>query len=394
MMQLLNQTPLAWKNLTSQPRKLGLAAGGVGFAVLLMFMQIGFRNALFDSTVQVAKLLDADLFIISRTRNNLPSEQRFSAATLQRASGIAGVEQTVPIYIERAATELRVVGNPSRLIRVIGVPMTGHVFADEEMDLKRALLIDQRCALLDRRTKSSYGFDKSRLERLKQQDVELSGKELHIVGFVDIGTDFVHDGSIVVSDAAIRHFFPMRAGGRDDPLRVVDFGLVQLSDGAKINEVREAIRSLAPDEIDVMTKAEIVGREIRFWATATPIGIIFSVGTIMGLVVGTIICYQILYTDITDHMAEFATLKAMGYSPGYFAKLVLSQSIYLTFIGFLPGFAVTVGLYALLGSTTGLIMLLTPMRVLFVFGLTLLMCIISGLLAVRKLISADPANLF
>jgi putative ABC transport system permease protein len=389
-----SRTPLAWKNLTSEPRKLGLAAGGVGFAVLLMFMQIGFRNALFDSTVQVAQLLKADLFILSRSRNNLPNEQRFSQSTLEQARGIPGIRDIVPIYVERAATELRVIGNPSRLIRVIGVPLTGTVFVDRDMDDKRQMLTDPRSALLDRMTKNSYGFERKNLAKLREQEVELSGKQLRIADWMQIGTDFVHDGSLIVSEEAIRHFFPLRAGGRDDPLRVVDFGLIQLEAGANIEQVRQAVRALAPDQIDVMTKKEIVRREIKFWGTATPIGIIFTVGTVMGLVVGTIICYQILYTDITDHLAEFATLKAMGYSSTYFGQLVLMQSIYLTFIGFIPGFAVTVGLYTLLSKTTGLIMLLSVQRVLFVFMLTLVMCIVSGLLAVRKLWSADPANLF
>ena len=380
--------------MTSEPRKLGLAAGGVGFAVLLMFMQIGFRNALFDSTVQVAQLLKADLFILSRSRNNLPNEQRFSQATLEQARGIPSIRDIVPIYVERAATELRVIGNPSRLIRVIGVPLTGTVFVDKDMDDKRQLLSDPRSALLDRMTKNSYGFERKNLAKLREQEVELSGKQLRIVDWVQIGTDFVHDGSLIVSEEAIRHFFPLRAGGRDDPLRVVDFGLIQLEPGANVEQVRKAVRALAPNQIDVMTKKEIVRREIKFWGTATPIGVIFTVGTVMGLVVGTIICYQILYTDITDHLAEFATLKAMGYSSTYFGQLVLMQSIYLTFIGFIPGFAVTVGLYTLLSKTTGLIMLLSVQRVLFVFMLTLVMCIVSGLLAVRKLWSADPANLF
>ena len=385
-----NRTQLAWKNLTSQPRKLGLAAGGVGFAVLLMFMQIGFRNALFDSTVQIAKLLKADLFVLSRSRNNLPNEQRFSRMTLERARGIAGV----PIHVERTQTELRVVGHPSRLIRVIGVPLIGTVFTEKYLDNKRQLLLDPRYALLDRKTKSSYGFERSNLVTLRNQEIELMGNQLRVVDWMEIGTDFVHDGSLIVSEDAIRHFFPFRAGTGNDPLSVVDFGLIQLDRGANVEHVRKAIQALAPDEVDVMTKQEIINREIAFWGTATPIGIIFFVGTIMGFVVGTIICYQILYTDISDHLAEFATLKAMGYSSWYFGRLVLMQSVYLTFIGFIPGFAVTVGLYELLSKTTGLIMLLKFERVLLVFTLTLIMCVVSGLLAVRRLWSADPANLF
>lgn len=388
-----NRTPLAWSNLTSNRRKLFLASGGVGFAVVLMFMQIGFRNALFDNTVQLAKILKGDLFLVSQARYNLPSEQRFDHLYLERAKGTAGVRAVVPIYLERSLTELRVIGNTSRSIRVVGVPIEGTVFVSPKLDEMRALIEDGQSALLDRRTKRPYGFEQRDLNKLQSQDVELSGKKIRMVDWIEVGTDFVHDGTLIVSEAAITHYFPLR-NGMKNPLKAIDIGLIQVENFKELESVRAQLQQIAPRELDVLTKQEIIDREIGFWSTATPIGVIFTVGTVMGLVVGTIICYQILFTDITDHIAEFATMKAMGYSTFYFFKLVLEQSIYLTLFGFLPGWLITFGLFQLLSRTTGLIMLLTPSRIGFVFLLTLVMCVTSGLLAVRKLWSADPANLF
>ncbi len=387
------RTPLAWKNLTVSPRKLGLAAGGVGFAVLLMFMQIGFRNALFDSTVQIAEILNGDLIIVSKLRNNLPNEQRFDRRIIDFASGLKGVRNAIPIYLERARTEIRVVGLPSRMIRVIGVPLQDGVFRDARINAQLHQLQDKRVALLDRKTKNSFGFERSSRDALRDQDIELSGKRIQLVDWVEIGTDFVHDGSLIVSDEAMRHYFPYRVLGLD-PLSVVDFGLVQLEDTADADETAQLIEHLSGGAVDVFSKQKLVNREIKFWQEQTPIGIIFTVGTIMGLVVGTIICYQILYTDISDHLAEFATLKAMGYPSKYFGLLVLQQALYLTVIGFIPGFLIAASLYWLLSTTTGLIMMLTPLRILLIFGLTLLMCVLSGILAVRRLWSADPATLF
>ena len=390
---LFNRTPLAWKNLTSNWTKLLLSTGGVGFAVLLMFSQIGFRNGLFDSTVQLAALMDTDMVVVSRAKYNLPSEQRFDRSLLRRALQCEGVESVQPIYLERAGTELRVLGRPSRSIRVIGVPLDGRVFADDAMDKRRTEIAQPQTALLDRRTKRMYGLERSDRERLSAQDVELSGKRLRFVDYVEIGTDFVHDGSLVMSDQSFASYFPWRNSG-GDPLSTVDFGLIRLTNHANAKQVTERLTALAPQEWEVLSKQQIIDREIRFWGTATPIGIIFSVGTVMGLVVGTIICYQIIFTDITDHMAEFATLKAMGYSKVYFLQLVVGQALYLTVLGFLPATLLSYGLYHLLTETTGLIMLLTPDRIATVFFLTLLMCLSGGLLAVRKLNSSDPASLF
>ncbi|MFN6139090.1 MAG: FtsX-like permease family protein, partial [Planctomycetota bacterium] len=134
--------------------------------------------------------------------------------------------------------------------------------------------------------------------------------------------------------------------------------------------------------------------EIGFWARNTPIGIIFSIGTIMGMFIGVIICYQILFTDIQDHLPEYATLKAMGYGPGYFLRFVLAQAFYLCMTGFIPGWIVSWFLYQWLSDWTGLVMRLQPDRVLIVGCLTLVMSILSGLLAVRKLWRTDPAALF
>jgi putative ABC transport system permease protein len=390
---MLNQTPLAWKNLTTSWSKLLLSAGGVGFAVLLMLSQIGFRNGLFDSTVQIARLMKADLIIVSKARYNLPSEQRFDRSLLKLAAAVDGIYTVQPIYLERAGTELRVVGRPSRSIRVMGVPLEGIVFDDPTMDQRRKLIAAPETALLDRRTKAMYGLERSNAEQLSKQSVELSGRRLQFVGYVEIGTDFVHDGSLVMSNDNFARYFPSRKIG-SDPLSIVDFGLVQLKPGAVTKAIVDEMNSIAPNEWEVLTKEQIIDREIRFWGTATPIGIIFTVGTIMGLVVGTIICYQIIFTDISDHMAEFATLKAMGYSQHYFLVLVLSQAFYLTIIGFVPAIALSFGLYRVLTETTGLIMILTPARILMVFALTLAMCLFAGLLAVRKLNTTDPANLF
>jgi putative ABC transport system permease protein len=387
------KTPLAWKNLTSSWSKLFLSVGGVGFAVLLMLSQIGFRNGLFDSTVQIARLMKADLMIVSKAKYNLPSEQRFDRSVISRAIAAEGVEAVQPIYVERASTELRVVGKPSRSIRVVGIPTSGRVFDDEAMERSRELIRAPDTALLDRRTKKMYGLERSNAEKLNQQEVELSGKKLKFVEYTEIGTDFVHDGSLVMSDENFSKYFPFRNPGKS-PLSSVDYGLVQLSPGADPKAVIRQLQTIAPDELDILTKKEIIDREIHFWGTATPIGIIFTVGTVMGLVVGTIICYQIIFTDISDRMAEFATLKAMGYPPFYFVKVIVQQSVFLTLLGFVPAICISFGLYWLLTETTGLIMLLKPDRIAKVFGLTLLMCLSGGLLAVRKLNSSDPASLF
>jgi putative ABC transport system permease protein len=184
----------------------------------------------------------------------------------------------------------------------------------------------------------------------------------------------------------------MRGGGR--PLEVVDVGMIQLREGHDPAVVAARLTGLAPDIWEVISRQELMDQETAFWEGQTPVGKIFFIGTLMGFVVGVIICYQILYTSLQDAMPEFATLKAMGYPNRFFVGLVVRQSIFLSLFGFIPALIVTLGLFRVLEHFSGLPMLLDPWRIGKVLGLTTAMCLISGLLALRKLLRADPASLF
>ena len=386
------QTPLAWKNLTSSPSKCLLAATGVGFAVVLMFMQIGFRNALLDSNVQIFQLFKADLVVISRARYNVSTEQRFPRFLIEQARAQTGVRASCSVYVERGTASIQVEGERARPIRVIAMQLASDFFAEPEL-FQRLEDADRRnAALVDRRSKSEYGFGTT-VETLELQHVELNKKEVSLVGQFVLGTDFAHDGTILMSERMLPTFFPWR-GRAGNPLDVIDIGLLQAQDGADLFELRDRIQALAPKQIQVYLTQDLIRQELLFWSRSTPIGIIFGIGTIMGLVVGAIICYQIQFTDISEHMPEFATLKAMGYRPRYFWSLILCQSLYLACLGFVPGVLVSWGLYWLLAEASGLIMRMTCERIGFVWALTVVMCVVSGVLAIRKLFRADPASLF
>jgi putative ABC transport system permease protein len=388
-----SQTPIAWKNLVADPRKFFWSLLGITFAVVLMFVQNGFRNSLFDSTVRVVRLLDADLLIVSSGRYNLATEIRFDRQILRRASMLNDVAWSSPLFIDRLASPIRVAGRPSRPIRVISLDPREHIFGDQSIQDSLQLLKRPGQVLLDQRSKKEYGFELDQPNSLNRRAIELANQRIEVAGLIPLGTDFVHDGNIIMSLYDIPDILPFR-NGKSEPTEQVDIGLIRLQDRRNLELVKQKLRQLAPNQIDVYTPEELAQRDIRFWGRNTPIGIIFTIGTVMGLVVGTIICYQILFNDISDHLPEFATLKAMGYSNRYFIGLVLCQAMYLACIGFIPGLAITEGLFRLLTYSTGLIMELSVSRVLSVFGLTLVMCVFSGLLAVRRLWQADPASLF
>ena len=265
------QTPLAWKNLTSSPSKCLLAGAGVGFAVLLMFMQIGFRNALLDSNVQILRLFSADLIIVSRARYNIATEQRFPRYLLEQSTAQPGVASSCAVYVERATASVQVEGFRARPVRVIAMQLDSEFFADPELHTQLAKANKQNAALLDRRSKSDYGFEDTAAE-LAQQHVELNKQKIELVGLFTLGTDFAHDGTLLMSERMLPGYFPWRSR-TGSPLDVVDIGLVRIEEGADLLAVRDSIRELAPTQIQVFLTQDLVNQELKFWSRSTPIGI-------------------------------------------------------------------------------------------------------------------------
>ncbi len=378
--------PLAWKNLVHQPRRLIVAVCGIGFAVVLMFMQLGFRNALFDSTVALHRMLDADLVITSTARYSLSVKETFSRRRLAQALGCPQIAEAYPLYIETGASIWK---NPQTgqgyPIRVLAFDPHAPVLPIDDADAQ-ALSVPGTL-LMDRRSKGDYGVPQV------GDRIELSDHVTRVVGLFDLGTDFANDGNVIMSSNQYRSYFsPL--GARHDKLADVDVGLLKLKPGARAADALAELQTTLPGDVRVMTRQQFIDQELGFWRKSTPIGFIFGLGTVMGFIVGVVICYQILYSDVDDHMGEFATLKAMGYQNKYFVALVLQESLWLSLFGFLPGILVAGLLYTSLGRLTGLLLDLTALRVLGVLLMTLSMCIVSGCLALRRVFQADPAELF
>jgi putative ABC transport system permease protein len=391
---MLNTTPLARKTLTHNLRRLLAALAGVGFAVVLMFMQTGFRQALYDSTVKIITDLDADLLLVNSVQHALPARQTFPYQRILQAGACPGVMGVYPLYIEFNFATLKPEGKKPHPIRVIGFHLDDPVFLAPEVRRQIDALRRPNTALIDQRRKAKYDIPYDLDEMQRQRGVELADREVRFVGAFPMGTDFANDGNIVMSAENFAQYFPFRSIG-EDPLASVDMGVVKLQPGADPAEVQQELRQrFAGTETAVYTKHELIAKEKAFWAKSTPIGYIFGIGTIMGFVVGVIICYQVIYSGIADQMAEFATLKAMGYRNRYFVGLVLQTAFYLSVISYVPGLLVGLAMYGLLASGTGLLLDLTLQQAVQIYAFTLGMCVLSGCLAMRKVLAADPADLF
>jgi len=379
--------PLGWMQLRHRPLRLLVAVAGISFAVLLILMQLGFRSALFESAVRFHERFDYDIALFSTESVFIVRPQSFSIRRLYQVLGDQAVEDVSPVYILPAVWK-NPWNNDRRSILAIGIRPEDNLLITKGFDENRLKLRQQDVLLFDSASRPEFGPVKEEFEKAGTVVTELNDREVEVVGLFEMGTSFGIDGSLIPSDDNWLRLFP------DRPRNEIQLGLIRLHEGSDVNLVRDRLREYLPKDVLVMTKADFVKRETNYWNSATPIGYIFAFGAIMGFVVGAIIVYQILFADVSEHLNEYATLRALGYKSRFISGIVIQQAIILGVLGFIPGTAVVVWLYGKAGAATNLPLYLTQDRALTVFVMTLAMCAISALLAVRKVQKLDPADVF
>ncbi len=382
--------PLAWLQLKRETIRLLIALAGIGFAVILMFIQLGFRDALFDSAVRLHQTFQGDIFLISPQSTALIAMRSFSQRRLYQALGYEGVETISPIYLDFALWK-----NPenrsTRSILVVGISPEEPVFdiPGVVQNLEQIRLPD--VVLFDDASRAEFGPIPERFHSGQVVSTEVGGRKVTVGGLFSMGASFGADGNLVTSDLNFLRIFDRRSRG------LIDIGLVKLKPDANREAILQAMRrdiQNQTEDVRVLSKEELIAYEQNYWKSSTAIGFIFGLGTAIGFVVGTVIVYQILYTDVTDHLAEYATLKAMGYKSTYLLSVVFQEALILSFLGYIPGFFLSLGLYNMTRNATALPIAMTFERAILVFFLAVIMCVLSGAIAVRKVQDADPADIF
>jgi putative ABC transport system permease protein len=378
---------LAWLQLWREKLRLGVAVAGVAFAVVLIFMQIGFQDALFSSAVLIHQHLRGDLFMIHPHSAYIAVSRPFPRRRLYQALAFDGVAAVTPLY-----TNLLLWKNPetgeSRRIFAIGFDPSRQAFELPGMEAWRERLREPDVIVYDELSRPEFGPIPTRVREHGAFVNQLGEREVSVRGLYRLGTSFGIDGSVITSDLTFLRAVPGWPPG------AITIGVIQLQSTANARRVRDAMAASLPPDVLVLTRQQYLDHEVHYWASATPIGYVFKFGVAMGLVVGSIIVYQILFADIGDHLTEYATLKAMGYRNRFLVAVVLSEGMILTLGGYFPGFGLCYWLYGITESATKLPMRLSAERGALVFALTAGMCMVSGLIAMRKLHAANPAEIF
>ena len=379
------RTSLAWLNLTHEKTRLLVAIAGVAFAVILVFMNLGFLGSLSDTAAITYSTIDAEVYLISPQALEITTTKSFPIARLYQAGGIDGVKRVMPLYV--SYLQLRnVETRQSRALFVYGINPSDPVFLlpDLQKPEVQAALRQVDTVLMDRLSRPEFG------PQATGTTTEADGRKATVGGQYTLGGGFAADGTLIMSDQNFRRYFD------PFPLNQINLGLIKLNDGVDPLQVVETLRQTLPQDVLVMTREQITARDRDYWIGATSTGFIFGMGVAVSCVVGVVIVYQILYTDISEHLKQYATLKAMGYRSGFLFNTVLQEAIILAVLGYIPGFIISLGLYELTLRATsgGLPVFMNLGRALFVLILTVLMCSLSGLASVQKVVNADPADVF
>jgi putative ABC transport system permease protein len=385
--KLLKKTPLAWFQLTREPTRLLIAIAGIAFADILIFFQLGLTEGLFESVTKPYTALQGDLFLINPLFESLAVVRSFPRERLYQAAGAAGVKSINYLYIDQGRwRNPDTKKNQSTMVFAINPSNSAIILPEVQANLSQLSLLNR--ILYDRTGQTTlFGDILGPLQQSGSVPIQFNSNQTSVIGTFTMGASFTANGNIITSHSTFLKLFPERQASQ------IDVGVISLKPGSDMQQVKSAIQAQLKDVL-VLTHEEFIEHEKKYWQVNSPIGILFGFGAVIGFIVGMVIVYQILYSDVSDHLSEYATLKAMGYDDTYLMTVLIQESLVLAFFGFIPGFIVALGLYSVITAVTFIPILMNLNRALLVLGLTIVMCAGSGAIAMRKLKEADPADIF
>jgi putative ABC transport system permease protein len=390
------RTPISTLNLLGKRAQAIVSVLGVAFALLLIFMQLGFRGAVANTATVVYGKLDFDALIRSTEYLHLYETRTIPIATLDLIAGHPDVASVRPFYIALNKWQ-----SPSdgkyRAIAMMGMRLDMPVIQNPEILEQLPKLANSDKLLVDRATRRDYGPKNGK--KFGNDDigveVELGNRKTTIVGNFLVGTGLATNGQVLLSDIGYGKRSPI------DVQKNAGLGLIRLKSGVNPEQFAASMaRWLAErdpsskDLVRILSKRETIAWEHRRWLNETPIGIIFTLGVGLSFIVGSAVVYMVLANDVANRLPEYATLKAMGYTSWFIAGVVLRQAWLLAIFGYLPAALLGWLLYVVTANLAGIPIFMTPQRAIGIAALSLLMCTLSGLLAIRKLWKAEPASLF
>jgi putative ABC transport system permease protein len=372
---------VAWRILMHERARNILTIGGIFVSILMIFLQLGFYSSVPKAGMLVYNHLRFDLILTSSSYVFQEQAYEFPRERLYEALALPEIRSAVPFY-QSEGSWLNSAEGLRRDIFVMACNLADRCFRDEDIEEQQALLQRPDTVLIDAATLAMFG------PQTTGHHAEINRREVEIVGRYRLGTGFTGLGAAVMSDLNFARSFPDRS------LAEVNFGLLRLRPGADPAPVAAALRRLMPPDVQVFTRDELARYEEAFWRTRTSTGLIFGFGVAVSVVVGFVILYQALTTQVVRQLPQYATLRAIGYTDRQLHHIVLSIAVFTSGVAFLPAWIAAIATYAKVRDLARLPIEMTAARVVVVFVVVIAMSTATALVAAQKLRRADPADLF
>ena len=376
---------VAWRILTYQKGRTALAVGGIFVAILLIFVELGFFIAVPQGGLLFYDNMRFDLLVTSTRYVHQSESGTFARARLAQVRANPDVARASAVYI--GGTKWQDPDGGKRIdASVIGFDPGSSIFTVPDILAQSHLLEHKDTVLVDRQTRDIFGsLDPGRV-------VDLGGHKVTIGGRYTLGTGFLGLAVVLASEETFFGIFG--TGPRPRPRDTINLGLVTLKPGADPDTVAGALRDVLPADTQIFTRDQLAANEVAFWTTKTGTGLIFGSGLVVAFVVGIMILYQTLATQITRQLPQFAMLKAIGHTNRLLEAIVLIQAMVVMLAAFLPAVGVSLWVYSVIRAQTLLPATMTLTQLAGVFAVGVFMSVVSGLLSLLRLRRADPAEIF
>jgi putative ABC transport system permease protein len=380
--------PLAWRQMTRDQKRFATAIAGVTFGIVLMLYQLGMYTAAMRMVVFPHDALKGDLVITSQNYEYFYSNRPFTKRILYQIQGFPGVAAVYPLSVDYLKWKNPETGK-DKLLSVLAINPLQNPFILPDVREQVGLLTNSENVLFDRNSaQADYGHVDAMFEKQGEVISEVEHGRVRVKGLFTMGQTLAASAHIIASDEALGRLYPQRSAN------MINIGLITLAAGADPGEVRNRLSAFLPKEIRIMIHNEFRNEEQNYWLSRTPIGFVTVAGMLVGMFVGAIVVYQILYTDVTDHMREYATLKAMGITDMFLFRIIMTEALILLVASAPPATIISGFLFYITRKGAGMPAELILSEVMTVFAMAAAMCIIAGYLATRKLKTADPADIF
>jgi putative ABC transport system permease protein len=386
LQRLFGRLPIGWLQLTHNRTRFAAALAGVAFANVLVFVQLGIMNSMGAATLRPYEFFHADIMISAGDASTLTDGGNVARQWLLQALGDPDVAAGMGLFIANVPWDR---GEKDISLTTFGVDPIKTEFLSQDIAGDLNLLQVRDAAIIDRLARGLAKDEAASIRPQTPLSFETQGRTITAYATFSGGGGFGGDGYMLVSDQTFLSLFPTRSSSAPDHI------LLSLRSSAQTDVVIARLKTLISDpSLRIRSYKDAAQEDLRYQQTKRPTGIIFGFGVLIGVLVGIVIVYQVLSTDVADHLREYATFKAMGYGPRFFLGIVFEEALVLGIMGFIPGLIVGTTILTLMGKITTLPLGMTPSMAMTVFLGTIVFSALSGAIATRRLGAADPADLF